>query len=171
MRVLTFVRLMSVIVPFLFNPVSSPADEVSDLKSRITHLETRIEALELDNPADGLNPRCRSKLRNSPYEVSREVGARLKVNQPLLLTQLQAVPYYRHGITEGLRLFAIRPGSFFDLIGLCDSDIVTKVGDKSPRDLTELVSFLTKDERLAPSELPISIIRARTPRILLVRMN
>ncbi len=169
MRDLSLIRFFVVVGLLLFKSAVSFADEVSELKSRITNLEKRIEDMESELPVDKLNPTCKSKPGSSGYEVSREEGARLRANRPMLLRLLGAMPYYKHGITEGLRLFDIRPGSFFDRMGLCNHDIVTKVGDKSPRDLTELVSLLTQDEPPAPSELAVSIIRGRTRRILLVR--
>lgn len=70
-------------------------------------------------------------------------------NLPLLLQQARAVPYFRDGKADGLRLFAIRPDSLFAKIGLKNGDILKTVNAKSMADPSQALKLFEelKDER------------------------
>ncbi|RMD86386.1 MAG: hypothetical protein D6808_03470 [Candidatus Dadabacteria bacterium] len=70
-------------------------------------------------------------------------------NLPLLLQQARAVPYFKNGRSVGLRLFAIRPNSFYSKIGLRNGDILKKINGKDLGDLSEALKLFEelKEER------------------------
>ena len=85
----------------------------------------------------------------SPMVIDeKEVDAALS-NLPLLMTQARAVPYFKDGQSVGLRLFAIKPGSIFDKIGLLNGDVLKSVNGSSLGDLTQAVKLFErlKEER------------------------
>ena len=169
MRIVTTLGLLSVMAPLLLKPTLGVADEIAELKNRILALERRLEAVEFLIPHKRTGHLCESKEGSFPYKVSKEEIEQLKTNIPMLLTLIHAVPYFIQGKAAGLRLFAIRPGSFFDCIGLLNGDVVTKVGDKSPGDLVEFVSLLMKDEPADQPEVALSIIRSGMLDSLIIR--
>lgn len=75
--------------------------------------------------------------------ASKDLDAALE-NLPLLLSQARAVPYFKEGKSIGLRLFAIRPGSLYEKIGLLNGDILKAVNDKSLGDFREAVMLFDK---------------------------
>lgn len=56
----------------------------------------------------------------------RELSAAVE-NMNQLLTQARMVPFFNAGRTEGFRIFAIRPNSLFEKIGLRDGDVLQRV--------------------------------------------
>jgi general secretion pathway protein C len=52
-------------------------------------------------------------------------------NLPKLLSQARAVPYFRNGKSIGMRLFAIRRGSFYQKLGMKNGDILKAVNGNS----------------------------------------
>ena len=65
-------------------------------------------------------------------------------NLPVLLTQARAVPYFKDGASVGLRLFAIRPGSLFEKIGLKNGDILKSINGSSLADITQAIKLFEK---------------------------
>jgi general secretion pathway protein C len=65
-------------------------------------------------------------------------------NLPVLLTQARAVPYFKDGASIGLRLFAIRPGSLFEKIGLKNGDILKSINGSSLADITQAIKLFEK---------------------------
>ena len=65
-------------------------------------------------------------------------------NLPVLLTQLRAVPYFKDGQAIGLRLFAIKPGSLFDKIGLKNGDILKTINGNNLGDFSQAVKLFEK---------------------------
>jgi len=70
-------------------------------------------------------------------------------NLPLLLQQARAVPYFRDGKADGLRLFAIKPDSLFAKVGLKNGDILKTINGKSMADPSQALKLFEelKDER------------------------
>lgn len=75
--------------------------------------------------------------------ATKDLDAALE-NLPLLLSQARAVPYFKEGKAIGLRLFAIRPGSLYEKIGLLNGDILRAVNDKSLGDFREAMMLFDK---------------------------
>lgn len=65
-----------------------------------------------------------------------------------ILTEARIVPYIKDGETDGYKIFAVRPGSLFERIGLNNGDVIKMVNGmkiKSPQEALELFRQL-KDE-------------------------
>lgn len=65
-------------------------------------------------------------------------------NLPLLLTQARAVPYFRDGKAQGLRLFAVKAGSFYERLGLKNGDVLKSINGNSLADLSQAMQLLEK---------------------------
>ncbi len=81
-----------------------------------------------------------------------------------LLTQARIVPYVKNGETVGYKVFAVRPGSIFDKIGLKNGDVIKMVNGmkiQSPQEALELFRQL-RDE----SEFEITIERGNEEKTL-----
>ncbi len=80
----------------------------------------------------------------SETELSEEMA-----NLPRLLSQARAVPYFRNGVSVGMRLFAIRRGSLYEKLGLKNGDIVKSVNNTSLADPAEALKIFEqlKSER------------------------
>jgi general secretion pathway protein C len=65
-------------------------------------------------------------------------------NLPVLLTQARTVPYFTNGKRDGLRLFAIRAGSFYEKIGLKNGDILKTVNDNELNDPANALQIFEK---------------------------
>lgn len=58
-------------------------------------------------------------------------------NMPMLISQARAVPYFKDGRATGLRLFAIKAGSFYDKIGLKNGDVLKNINGNVITDLSQ----------------------------------
>jgi|GEM_PF-845059 len=65
-------------------------------------------------------------------------------NLPLLLTQARAVPYFKDGKAQGLRLFAVKAGSFYERLGLKNGDVLKSINENSLADLSQAMQLLEK---------------------------
>jgi general secretion pathway protein C len=81
-------------------------------------------------------------------------------NLPLLLTQARAVPYFKDGQSVGLRLFAVKPGSLFERIGLKNGDILKSINGNTLGDLSQAIKLFEtlKQEK----SITVSMERDRT---------
>jgi len=61
-----------------------------------------------------------------------------------VFTQARAVPYFENGKTVGFRVFAIKPGSVFEKIGLQNGDIINRVNGVELTDPTKAISLFTE---------------------------
>ena len=101
------------------------------------------EMLVLDEFADS-RPDMKggvAALDNNQYIVDRAELDRSLENLPLLLTQARAVPYFKDGISVGLRLFAIKADSMYEKLGLRNGDILKAVNGSSLGDITQAVKL------------------------------
>jgi general secretion pathway protein C len=76
-------------------------------------------------------------------------------NMNQLLTQARMVPFFNAGKADGFRIFAIRPNSLFEKIGLRDGDVLQRINGNEltdPARAFELFEQL-KDERAIAVEL------------------
>lgn len=76
-------------------------------------------------------------------------------NMNQLLTQARMVPFFNAGKAEGFRIFAIRPNSLFEKIGLRDGDVLQRINGNEltdPARAFELFEQL-KDERVVQVDL------------------
>ncbi len=78
---------------------------------------------------------------DTEYLVQEQEIDKALENLPLLLTQARAVPYFKDGKSIGLRLFAVKPGSLFEKIGLRNGDILKAINGNPLGDLTQAVKL------------------------------
>lgn len=99
---------------------------------------------------------------DTEYHVQEQELDKALENLPLLLTQARAVPYFKDGKSIGLRLFAVKPGSLFERIGLRNGDILKGINGNPLGDLTQAVKLFEtlKQEK----SINIAMERDRTER-------
>jgi len=61
-----------------------------------------------------------------------------------VFTQARAVPFFQDGKTVGFRVFAIKPGSVFEKIGLQNGDVINRVNGVELTDPTKAISLFTE---------------------------
>jgi len=69
-----------------------------------------------------------------------------------LLTQIRVVPNFENGKTNGFKVFAIRPNSIFDSIGLKNGDIIKQINDmeiNSPEKAFDIFQQLRSEKSLS----------------------
>ena len=94
-------------------------------------------------PAAGLGSRIRKTAGNKYVIDRRELDDTIK-NINKVFTQARAVPFFRDGKTIGFRVFAIKPGSVFERIGLKNGDIVRRVNGVELTDPTKAITLFTE---------------------------
>jgi hypothetical protein len=57
---------------------------------------------------------------------SRDVDRALTHTEELA-NQARIVPFFEGGVCRGFKIFAIRPGSLFERVGLCNGDVVSRI--------------------------------------------
>lgn len=113
----------------------------------------QLEELLLDVPGAGRDSTPSkggvAALDNNLYVVEEAEVDKALENLPLVLTQARAVPYFKDGVSIGLRLFAIKSDSIFEKIGLKNGDILKSVNGSSLADLTQAIKLFEalKQER------------------------
>ncbi len=85
-------------------------------------------------------------------------------NLPLLLTQARAVPYFKDGKAQGLRLFAVKSGSFYERLGLKNGDVLKSINGNSLADLSQAMQLL--DKLKTERSFSMSVDRNSEPREL-----
>lgn len=125
--------------------VFSSADLVKILPDSVEiERKGKIEILILDDgtPREGSGSAATSS--GDTIAVNEGELNEALANIPLLLTQARAVPYFKDGQSVGLRLFAIKPGSIFEKIGLKNGDILKNINGNSLGDITQAVQLFEK---------------------------
>ena len=61
-----------------------------------------------------------------------------------VFTQARAVPYFQNGQTVGFRVFAIKPGSVFEKIGLKNGDVIRRVNGVELTDPTKAITLFNE---------------------------
>jgi general secretion pathway protein C len=80
-------------------------------------------------------------ISDTEYLVQEQELDKALENLPLLLTQARAVPYFKDGKSVGLRLFAVKPGSLFERIGLRNGDILKSINGNPLGDLSQAIKL------------------------------
>lgn len=107
------------------------------------------------NPAP-YRGRRRSKINNitvvqegeDQYVIDGDDLNKITEDMGTILTQARIVPYLKDGETQGYKIFAVRPGSIFEKIGLKNGDVIKMVNGmeiKSPQEALDLFRQL-RDE-------------------------
>lgn len=124
----------------------------------------QIETLVLDQeggPSDDSGP---SRSGGDQVVIAEAEYTQALENLPLLLTQARAVPYFKDGKAQGLRLFAVKAGSFYERLGLKNGDVLKSINGNSLADLSQAMQLLEKLK--SERSFSISVDRNSEPREL-----
>ena len=96
------------------------------------------------------------------FQVDRREVDRALANMNDLFTQVRAVPYAAsNGVTQGFRLFSIKPQSLIDRLGLRNGDIVQRVNGVEISDPSTAFSLL--QDLQGQSQLRVDVLRNQQP--------
>jgi general secretion pathway protein C len=84
------------------------------------------------------------KTADDKFVIDRRELEKTVANLNEVFTQARAVPYFEDGKTIGFRVFAIKPGSVFEKIGLQNGDVVQRVNGVELNDPTKALSLFTE---------------------------
>jgi general secretion pathway protein C len=84
------------------------------------------------------------KTADNKFVVDRRELEKTVENINEVFTQARAVPFFQDGKTVGFRVFAIKPGSVFEKIGLQNGDVVQRVNGVELTDPTKAISLFTE---------------------------
>jgi len=85
------------------------------------------------------------------YEIPRNELEKTLGNLNEMATQARIMPAFKDGVSQGFRLYSIRPNSFYQKIGIQNGDIVRRINGfdmDSPEKALELYSKLRDSSRI-----------------------
>lgn len=85
------------------------------------------------------------KVSETEYIISRSEIQRAMENLNMLATQARIVPSFKDGVSNGFRIYSIRPGSLFQKIGMKNGDVIQRINGEdldSPEKALSLYSQL-----------------------------
>jgi general secretion pathway protein C len=104
------------------------------------------------------------KTGDDRYLIARgEVDHTLE-NLSDVFTQMRAVPNIESGRTTGFRLFAIRPGSIFEKIGLLNNDVVQRINGVELNDPAKAMTLF--QDLQGQTRLSVDVLRGSETRTL-----
>jgi len=137
----------------------------------------------LVQPSDGAVPAAAPAPPPAPANTSSQIGddqirktgddryliARAEVDHTLenlsdVFTQMRAVPNIESGRTTGFRLFAIRPGSIFEKIGLLNNDVVQRINGVELNDPAKAMTLF--QDLQGQTRLSVDVLRGSDTRTL-----
>jgi len=99
-------------------------------------------------PAGGAAPAAGGerirKTADNKFLIDRRELESTVANINEVFTQARAVPFFENGKTVGFRVFAIKPGSVFEKIGLQNGDVINRVNGVELTDPTKAISLFTE---------------------------
>ncbi len=98
------------------------------------------------------------KTGESQYVVDRREVEQAVANLNEVITQARAVPVLEGGKSAGFKLFAIRPGSIFEKIGLVNGDVVQRINDTALTDPSKAVGLL--EEIQSMGQIRVNFVRS-----------
>ncbi|MEO6028143.1 MAG: type II secretion system protein GspC [Candidatus Binatia bacterium] len=84
------------------------------------------------------------KTADNKFVIDRRELEQTVANINEVFTQARAVPFFQDGKTVGFRVFAIKPGSVFEKIGLQNGDVINRVNGVELTDPTKAISLFTE---------------------------
>lgn len=84
------------------------------------------------------------KTADNKFLIDRRELESTVANINEVFTQARAVPFFENGKTIGFRVFAIKPGSVFEKIGLQNGDVINRVNGVELTDPTKAISLFTE---------------------------
>jgi len=84
------------------------------------------------------------KTADNKFVIDRRELEQTVANINEVFTQARAVPFFQDGKTVGFRVFAIKPGSVFEKIGLQNGDVIQRVNGVELTDPGKALSLFTE---------------------------
>jgi general secretion pathway protein C len=78
-------------------------------------------------PSGDVDPSRVKKVGDDRYVIAREEVDKQLSNLNVLATQARIVPHFEGGQGAGFKLFAIRPGSIYSMIGIQNGDVIKQI--------------------------------------------
>ena len=78
-------------------------------------------------PSGDVDPSRIKKIGEDRYVIAREEVDKQLSNLNVLATQARIVPHFEGGQGAGFKLFAIRPGSLYSMIGIQNGDVIKQI--------------------------------------------
>ncbi|HEV8322735.1 MAG TPA: hypothetical protein VG389_14045 [Myxococcota bacterium] len=107
-------------------------------------------------PAVGREKDCPEAPRDLSLDHAA-VAAALE-DAPLAVRGERIVGYYEHGVQTGIKVVVVRPGSLYDLLGLCNGDVLLAVDEIRLSGLGETTAAMDRLEK--GSNVRLAILRA-----------
>ena len=99
--------------------------QIDNKEKVLMMMETQVVPLLPPRPVQQTAPS-----RSEPMVVNRnDVDASLK-DMGAMMSQAQIRPYYTAGAPDGFMITNIRPGSFYEKVGLTEGDVIQGAGDR-----------------------------------------
>jgi len=98
---------------------------------------------------------------DNKFVIDRREMEKTVDNLNEVFTQARAVPYFQDGQTVGFRVFAIKPGSVFERIGLKNGDVIKRVNGVELTDPTKAITLFTELQN--EGHIAVDLERNRQP--------
>ncbi len=143
--------------------------ELSDAPARGRRTATAPSRVKAESTASAKAGSGVRKTGDGQFLVDRREVDHAIANLNEVVTQARAVPYMKDGKNTGFRVFAIRPGSIFEQIGLKNGDVVQRINDQQLSDPAKAAGLL--DVIQSADTLRIDILRANKPSTMSYRIQ
>ena len=105
----------------------------------------RLETLFLDDGAKNPSQNSPDSSDQGPdgtdFTISESDLTQEMADLPRLLSQARAVPFFKNGVSIGMRIFAIRQGSLYEKLGLKNGDIIKGINDNAIADPSQAIKL------------------------------
>ncbi|HKD43601.1 MAG TPA: type II secretion system protein GspC [Myxococcaceae bacterium] len=108
-------------------------------------------------------------LSPTEYEVPRAELDNIVADINTIATQARSAPVIKDGRVQGLRLFAIRPGSIYERLGISNGDVLTRINGENLDSMTKGLQLFTKLQEARRIEVDLERSGSVTRRTYYVR--
>ena len=108
-------------------------------------------------------------LSPTEYEVPRLELDNILADINTIATQARSTPVIKDGRVQGLRLFAIRPGSIYERLGISNGDVVTRINGETLDSMSKGLQLFTKLQEARRIDLEFERSGALTRRTYYIR--
>jgi general secretion pathway protein C len=119
-------------------------------------------------PPQGLGASIRA-LSPTEYEVPRPELDKILADVNTIATQARSAPVIKDGRVQGLRVFAIRPGSIYELLGISNGDVLTRINGETLDSMTKGLQLFAKLQESRRIDLELERSGSVTRRTYYVR--
>jgi len=110
---------------------------VNDQESTLEMLEMKKEPIPAPSKAAAA-----PAVSSGTTVVSRSVMQEAMADMGSLLSQAQIRPYFNAGVPDGFIVSSVRPGSFYQKMGIANGDIIQEVNNRKIRTIDDVMGLL-----------------------------